>query len=82
MYWETAAAQYVFDNELNPYKATSRLMLPGITTNQNNIIKETYTIHLSANQGSDNVQAAETKYEYNGLGYPITRNGNIKYIYK
>jgi len=76
------STQYVFDNESNPYKATSRLMLPGITTNQNNITKETYTIHLTDNQGPDNIQITETSYEYNASGYPITRNGNIKYIYK
>jgi hypothetical protein len=76
------ATQYVFDNESNPYKATSRLMLPGITTNQNNITKETSTIHMSANQGPDKVQITETAYEYNGIGYPVTKNGNIKYIYK
>jgi hypothetical protein len=76
------STQYIFDNGPNPYKATSRLMLPGITTNPNNIIKETYTIHLSANQGPDNIQITETSYEYNTMGYPITRNGNIKYLYK
>jgi hypothetical protein len=56
-------------------------MIPGINTNQNNIIKETYTIHLTANEGSDNVKVTENKYEYNKAGYPISKNGNITYIY-
>jgi hypothetical protein len=73
---------YGLDNQLNPYKPTSRLMTPGISTNLNNIIKETYTIHLPANQGSDKVQITETSYVYNGMGYPVSNNGNVTYIYK
>jgi hypothetical protein len=73
---------YVFDNEQNPYQNISNIMIPGIYTNRNNIIKETYTIHLSPSEGADNVQITENSYEYNTLGYPITRNGNLKYIYK
>jgi hypothetical protein len=73
--------EYDFDSEKNPYLATSRLMIPGINTNTNNIIKETYTIHLSTGQGSDNVQVTETSYKYNKMGYPVTKNGNISFIY-
>jgi hypothetical protein len=73
--------EYNFDTEQNPYKLFSKLMIPGINTNQNNIIKETYTIHLTADEGSDNVQVTENTYEYNAAGYPISKNGNIKYIY-
>lgn len=74
--------QYAFDSEPNPYKSTSRLMIPGSSINQNNIIKETYTIHLSAGQGADKVQITETLYEYNAMGYPVKKNGNVSYIYK
>lgn len=74
--------QYTFDNEPNPFKSTSRLMTPGVNTNTNNIIKESYTIHITPDQGSDKVQITETSYQYNGMGYPITRNGNVSYIYK
>lgn len=74
--------QYTFDNEPNPYKSTSRLMIPGINTNQNNIIKEAYTIHLSTGQGSDKVQITENSYEYNAMGYPVKKNGDVSYIYK
>jgi hypothetical protein len=72
---------YVFDNESNPYKATSKLMIPGINTNQNNITKVTYTIHISASNGPDNVQTTETAYEYNAQGYPISVNGNTTLVY-
>jgi hypothetical protein len=72
---------YVFDNESNPFKATSKLLVPGINSNQNNITKVTYTIHLSASVGPDNVQTTETAYEYNAKGYPITVNGNTTFIY-
>ena len=73
---------YAFDSNPNPYKNTSKLLIPGISTNANNIIKETYTIHVSPDQGADMVQITATTYEYNGMGYPISKNGNITYIYK
>jgi YD repeat-containing protein len=73
--------QYEFDSKLNPYKFFSKLLLPGIDTNPNNIIKETYTIHLSQVQGTDKAQITQTTYTYNKMGYPITKNGNISYIY-
>ena len=74
--------QYTFDNESNPYKSTNRLMIPGINTNQNNIIKEANAIHLSTVQGSDKVQITETTYEYNAMGYPVKKNGDVSYVYK
>jgi len=77
----STTTQYEFDNQQNPYKSVSRLMTPGIYTNLNNIIKETYTIHLQAGQGSDNVQITQTTYVYNSKGYPVSKNGNINYIY-
>jgi hypothetical protein len=73
---------YSLDNKLNPYKPTSRLMVPGINTNLNNIIKETYTIHLPSGQGPDKVQINETSYVYNGMGYPVSKNNNVTYVYK
>jgi hypothetical protein len=74
--------QYSFDNENNPYKSTSRLLVPGINTNLNNIIKETRTVHLPSGQGSDNIQVTENSYEYNAMGYPVSKNGNVSYVYK
>ena len=73
---------YNFDNENNPYKSSSKLLVPGINTNPNNIIKETYTIHFTPDQGSDDVQVIETSYQYNGLGYPVSKNGNVSYVYE
>jgi hypothetical protein len=73
--------EYVFDNELNPYKASSKLLIPGIYTNQNNIVKVTNTINLSASNGSDNVQTTDMTYEYNSQGYPVSINGNTTFIY-
>jgi hypothetical protein len=77
-----ATTAYSYDAQLNPYKSTSRLMIPGINTNMNNIIKETYTIHLPAGQGSDKVQVSEATFVYNGMGYPVSKNNNITYVYK
>lgn len=74
--------RYEFDSEQNPFKSFSKLMTPGINTNLNNIIKETYTIHMTPDQGPDKVQVTETSYEYNGSGYPVRKNGNVEYIYE
>ena len=73
---------YNFDNKQNPYKLFRRLMIPGINTNQNNIIKETYAIHLTPAQGSDKVQITETSYKYNAMGYPVSSSGNVSYVYQ
>ncbi len=74
--------QYEFDNQQNPFRLVSGLLTPGINTNLNNIIKETCTIYLKSVKGSDDVQTTETYYAYNDTGYPISKNGNIEYIYK
>lgn len=72
---------YTFDNEQNPYNLFGGTM-PGLNTNKNNIVKETYTIHMTADLGPDRVQVTETTYEYNGSGYPVSKNGNVTYIYQ
>jgi hypothetical protein len=74
--------QYTFDSELNPFRSARKLQIPGISTNQNNIVKEVYTVHLSAGQGPDNVQTTETTYGYNSMGYPVSKNDNVSYVYK
>jgi hypothetical protein len=73
---------YTFDNKANPYKLLSGLRIPGINTNKNNIVKEINTIHLSQDQGPDKVQTTESSYQYNTLGYPISKNGNISFVYE
>jgi hypothetical protein len=40
------STEYEYDKMLNPYQSFKRLMTSGINTNQNNIIKEIYTIHF------------------------------------
>jgi len=73
---------YSFDRQPNPYRSISRLKTPGVSTNLNNIIKETNIIHMAASQGPDNVQITENSYEYNIMGYPVSKNGNTTFIYK
>jgi hypothetical protein len=77
----STTTQYEFDNQQNPYESFIGLMTPGINTNHNNIIKETYTIHLSANLGPEKVQVTENSYAYNAKGYPISKNKNVEYVY-
>jgi len=57
-------------------------MTPGKYTNQNNITKETYTIHFEVDPWSENIHVAENSYEYNEQGYPVKVNGNVTYVYK
>jgi hypothetical protein len=72
---------YEFDNKINPFKLVSKLQFPGITTNQNNIVKETYTINTPITQAADLVQVTGSTYTYNDQGYPVSKNGNVRYIY-
>ena len=73
---------YEFDNYNNPYRSFFKLMIPGINTNPNNIIKETYTIHFKPGQGTDIVQVTITSYTYNSKGYPVRKDGTIEYQYQ
>jgi hypothetical protein len=74
--------QYVYDNQQNPFNSFRQLMLPGINTNVNNITKETHTLNSKTDQASDKIQIAENTYEYNVNGFPVSKNGNVKYSYK
>jgi hypothetical protein len=77
-----ATTRYIFDNKQNPYRSFKSLPIPGIYTNPNNITKELYMIHQDSGQGIDKILVKENTYEYNINGYPVSKNGNIKYIYK
>jgi hypothetical protein len=74
-------AEYEFDDKQNPYKPFNSLMIPGINTNQNNIVKETCTIQSGVDQKTANIQVTQTLYEYNARGYPVKKNGTVKYVY-
>jgi hypothetical protein len=77
----STTTQYAYDNQQNPYYLFRTLLIPGINTNRNNIIKETYTVHKTSDQDAGKVQVTTNSYEYNSNGYPVSKNGNIKYIY-
>ena len=74
--------EYEYDNMLNPYRAFKRLITPGIYTNQNNIVKETYTLHFEVDASIEKVQITENSYEYNDMGYPVMVNGVTEYVYR
>ena len=78
----SATTKYVFDNKQNPYKSFNSLMIPGINTNRNNVIKEVYIVHIKAGLVTEKVQTTENSYEYNMNGYPVSKNGNVQYIYE
>lgn len=75
--------EYEFDSLQNPYRAFKRLMTPGIYTNKNNILKETYTLHFEVNDPLiEKVKITLNSYEYFENGYPSLVNGTIQYLYK
>ena len=71
---------YEFDQQKNPYLLL-KMPEPGQNTNQNNILKETYTIYFEVDPSIDKVQIVQTTYEYNDKGYPTKKNGMIDFIY-
>lgn len=75
-----STVKYIYDAETNPFKQFKKMMIPGIYSNTNNIIKETLTIHVPS--ATDKVVVTENTYTYNTLGYPVSRNGSMTYVYK
>jgi hypothetical protein len=78
----STTTKYAFDNKQNPYKSFNSLMIPGINTNRNNVIKEIYIVHVKPGLATEKVQTTENTYEYNLNGYPVSKNGNIQFIYE
>jgi hypothetical protein len=78
----TTTTEYEYDNMKNPYQSFRRFMTPGIYTNPNNIVKETYTLNFDVAPSIDKVQITEYSYTYNADGYPVKVNGEKEYVYK
>jgi hypothetical protein len=78
----STTTKYVFDNKRNPYKSFNSLMIPGINTNRNNVIKEIFIVHVKPGIATEKVQTTENSYEYNINGYPVSKNGNVQFIYE
>jgi hypothetical protein len=62
---------YEFDNKNNPYKVFACEGNPGISSNKNNIIKETSVWYNGTAESRD---TKENVYEYNNLDYPVKIN--------
>jgi hypothetical protein len=77
----TASTKYAFDNKQNPFHTSKSTGLPGINSNRNNIIKEVCTVYTGNKIGDGTVQTTVNTYEYNVNGYPVSKNGSMKYIY-
>lgn len=77
----STTTEYEFDNKKNPY-LLFKMQIPGIYTNQNNIIKEIYTLWFEVDSFIDKVQTTETIYEYNDSGYPVKKNGTVEFVYR
>jgi hypothetical protein len=74
--------EYEFDDKNNPFIVFKRLLLPGLYTNENNIIKKTLTLYFDVpGIDVDKVQVTESTYEYNNKGYPIKKDNIVQYEY-
>lgn len=79
--------EYEYDGMHNPFQAFQRLLTPGIHTNANNIVRQTYTLHFEVDPFIEQVQVREYSYEYNDLGYPILKRylpdtNEVSYVYR
>ncbi len=72
--------EYQFDDKNNPYKAFQRLLLPGVNTNTNNILKKVQTLYFDAPL-AEKIQETTYTYEYNSDGYPIRKNEKFTFEY-
>ncbi len=77
----STTTNYEFDDKKNPY-LLFKMQIPGIYTNQNNIIKETYTLWFEVDAYIDKIQITETTYEYNDSGYPVMKDGTVEFVYR
>jgi hypothetical protein len=78
----TATTEYEYDDMHNPFQAFKRLTTPGVYTNPNNILKQTYTLNFDVDPYTEKVQVTTNKYEYNSEGYPSKVNGTVEYQYE
>lgn len=74
-------SEYEFDQMHNPFLVLRKVILPGISTNQNNITKETHTFYGQFSEGSDSIKVTNHIYEYNELGYPIKMDNDLTFEY-
>lgn len=74
--------EYEFDNQKNPYFPFNKLLYPGRATNQNNIIKATYTAYGNTPSVIEWENITKHEYEYNDLGYPVKIDGETVYEYE
>lgn len=77
----STTTNYEFDNKKNPY-LQFKMQIPGIYTNRNNIIKETYQLWFEVDAFIKKVQITETIYEYNDDGYPVKKDGIVEFTYR
>lgn len=73
--------EYSYDTKNNPYKAFKSLLIPGIHTNTNNIIREVYILHLEVDNTINTRQVTENSYVYNIYDFPVKKNGNVEFVY-
>lgn len=66
-----------YDNKKNPFSIFAVEGTPGISTNKNNITKETTIYYYDEEEQTYTVNYI---YDYNDLGYPVKAN-NLEYIY-
>lgn len=74
-------SEYEFDQMHNPFLVLRKMILPGTSTNQNNITKKTQTFYSKFSDRKDSVKVTNHIYEYNELGYPIKMDNDLTFEY-
>jgi hypothetical protein len=77
----SSSNEYYFDKKNNAYLSFNLLIIPGVHTNKNNVIKEDYTIYSMTDGSVENVQTNEYTYTYNAKDFPEQRSDGTKYTY-
>ncbi len=56
--------------------------IPGKYSNPNNILKTTSSYYYLIESMKDEISIIESSFEYNEIGYPITKDGDFGYVYE
>lgn len=73
--------EYEFDDKKNPFSPFKKLLPPGRGTNQNNIVKKTYTLYGETPSAIELLEIKTHTYQYNASGYPLKVDGDTVYEY-
>ncbi len=77
----SSSTEYYFDKKNNAYLSFKSLLIPGINTNKNNVVKEVYTLYSLVEGSVEDVNTKEYTYTYNVKDFPDQRSDGTEYTY-